>query len=136
MSFMTNTNWQGYGGESTMSYLTQMAALTVQNFLLAATGMAVAIALIRGLSRQKSSAVGNFWVDLTRGTLYSFLPLAFVLALLQVSQGVGQTFSTYTTVSQVESVEYDNPKLDAAGQPLRDEKGNPVTEKAIQKEQQ
>lgn len=135
VSFMTNTNWQGYGGESTMSYLTQMAALAVQNFLSAATGMVVVIALIRGFARQTAQTIGNFWVDMTRTVLYILLPLSFILALVLVSQGVVQTFSAYPTVPLVESVEYDNPKLDAAGQPLKDEKGNPVTEKATQKEQ-
>jgi K+-transporting ATPase ATPase A chain len=135
VSFISNTNWQGYGGESTMSYLTQMAALTVQNFLSAATGMTVLVALIRGFARQKADTVGNFWVDMTRTTLYILLPISLVFALVLVSQGVVQTFSAYTTVPQVESVEYDNPKLDAAGQPIKDEKGNPVTEKATQKEQ-
>jgi len=135
VSFMTNTNWQGYGGESTMSYLTQMAGLTVQNFLSAATGMAVLVALTRGFARQKADTVGNFWVDMTRTTLYILTPLAFVLALALVSQGVVQTYSPYTTVPLVESVEYDNPKLDAAGRPIKDEKGNPVTDKATQKEQ-
>ena len=135
ISFMTNTNWQGYGGESTMSYLTQMAALGVQNFLSAATGMVVVIALIRGFARHTATTIGNFWVDMTRTVLYILLPLAFILALVLVSQGVVQTFSAYHTVPLVESVEYDNPKLDAAGQPLKDDKGNPVTEKAIQKEQ-
>ena len=135
VSFMTNTNWQGYGGESTMSYLTQMAALTVQNFLSAATGMAVVVALIRGFARQKVTTVGNFWVDMTRSTLYILLPLACVLALVLVSQGVVQTFSTYKTVPLVQSVEYDNPKLDAAGQPMKDAKGDPIVEKATQREQ-
>ena len=135
VSFNTNTNWQGYGGESTMSYLTQMLALTVQNFVSAAMGMAVVIALIRAFTRQSMQTIGNFWVDLTRGTLYILLPISFVLALVLVSQGVVQTFSAYQTVPLVESVEYDNPKLDAAGQPLKDDKGNPVTEKATQKEQ-
>jgi len=135
ISFMTNTNWQGYGGESTMSYLTQMAGLAVQNFVSAATGMAVVIALIRAFARQSGQTVGNFWVDLVRSTLYILLPLSFVLALVLVSQGVVQTFSPYPTVPLVESVEYDNPKLDPAGQPIKDEKGNPVTEKATQKEQ-
>ena len=135
ISFMTNTNWQGYGGESTMSYLTQMIALAVQNFLSAATGMVVVIALIRGFARQTAATIGNFWVDMTRTVLYILLPLAFILALVLVSQGVVQTFSAYPTVPLVESVEYDNPKLDVAGQPLKDDKGNPVTEKAIQKEQ-
>jgi K+-transporting ATPase ATPase A chain len=135
ISFVTNTNWQGYGGESTMSYLTQMLALTVQNFVSAALGMAVVIALIRGLARQSVRTLGNFWVDLTRGTLYILLPLSFIFALVLVAQGMPQTLSAYKTVPLVESVEYDNPKLDAAGQPVKDEKGNPVTEKATQKEQ-
>ncbi len=134
-SFATNTNWQSYGGESTMSYLTQMLALTVQNFVSAASGMAVLVALIRGFARQSAQTIGNFWVDLTRGTLYVLLPLSLVFALVLVSQGVVQTFSAYHTVPLVESVEYDNPKLDAAGQPVKDDKGNPVTEKATQKEQ-
>ncbi len=134
-SFATNTNWQSYGGESTLSYLTQMLALTVQNFVSAASGMAVLVALIRGFARQSAQTIGNFWVDLTRGTLYVLLPLSLVFALVLVSQGVVQTFSAYHTVPLVESVEYDNPKLDAAGQPVKDDKGNPVTEKATQKEQ-
>ena len=125
VSFVTNTNWQGYGGESTMSYLTQMLALTVQNFVSAAAGMAVLVALIRGFARQSSQTVGNFWVDLTRGTLYILIPLSFVLALVLVSQGMPQTLSAYHTVPQVESVEFDKPKLDQAGQPLKDEKGAP-----------
>ena len=135
ISFITNTNWQGYGGESTMSYLTQMAALTVQNFLSAATGMAIVIALVRGFARHSADTIGNFWEDMTRTTLYILLPLSFVFALVLVSQGVVQTFSAYRTVPLVESIEYDNPKLDAAGQPLKNEKGEPITEKATQKEQ-
>ena len=135
ISFATNTNWQGYGGETTMSYLTQMLALTVQNFVSAASGMATLVALIRGFTRRTAQTIGNFWVDMTRSTLYILLPLSIVLALALVSQGVVQTLSAYHTVPLVESVEYDNPKLDAAGQPIKDEKGNPVTEKAIAKEQ-
>ena len=135
VSFATNTNWQGYGGETTMSYFTQMAALTVQNFLSAATGMAVLVALIRGFARQSAETIGNFWVDLTRTTLYILLPLAFIFSLVYVGQGMVQTFSTYQTVPLVQPVEYDNPKLDAAGQSVKDEKGNPVTEKAVAKEQ-
>ena len=135
VSFVTNTNWQGYGGESTMSYLTQMAALTVQNFLSAASGMAVLVALVRGFARKTMDTIGNFWVDVTRTTLYILLPLSFILALALAGQGVVQTFSAYPTVPLVESVEYDTPKLDAAGQPVKDEKGNPVTEKAVAKEQ-
>lgn len=97
VSFVSNTNWQFYGGETTMSYLTQMAGLTVQNFLSAATGMAVLAALIRGLARQRVNEIGNFWVDLTRTVLYILLPLALLLALLLVSQGVVQTFLPYQT---------------------------------------
>ena len=114
-SFITNTNWQGYGGESTMSYLSQMAALTVQNFLSAATGIAVLLPLIRGFARQKVDTVGNFWVDLTRTTLYILLPLALILAVALVSQGVVQTFSAYPTTPLVESVEYDNPEARRRG---------------------
>ena len=135
VSFATNTNWQGYGGESTMSYLTQMLGLTVQNFVSAATGMAVLIALIRGFQRASASTIGNFWVDLTRTTLYILLPLSLVLALVLVSQGVVQTFSPYTTAPLVQPVDYDKPQLDAAGQPLKDDKGNAVTEPATAKEQ-
>lgn len=102
-SFATNTNWQGYGGETTMSYLTQMLGLTVQNFVSAAAGMAVLIALIRGIARRTAQTVGNFWVDLTRSTLYILLPLALVLALLQVSQGVIQNFDDYRTVPLVQA---------------------------------
>src|SRR6267378_6898018 len=116
VSFATNTNWQGYGGESTMSYLTQMLALTVQNFVSAATGMAVLVALIRGFARQSADTIGNFWVDLTRGTLYILLPLSLILAVVLVSQGVVQTFSPYQTFPLVQAVEYDAPKLDAADQ--------------------
>jgi K+-transporting ATPase A subunit len=93
VSFASNTNWQFYGGETTMSYLSQMAALTVQNFLSAASGMAVLVALIRGLSRQRSDRLGNFWVDMTRSVLYILLPLSLLVALLLVSQGVAQTLS-------------------------------------------
>src|SRR5471032_1355385 len=88
ISFATNTNWQGYGGESTMSYLTQMLALTVQNFLSAATGMAVVIALIRGFARKKAETIGNFWVNMVRTTLYVLLPLSLLLAVVLAGQGV------------------------------------------------
>src|SRR5580698_10578341 len=92
VSFASNTNWQGYGGESTMSYLTQMVALVVQNFVSAATGMAILVALIRGFARKKSETIGNFWVDLTRSTVYILLPLSIVFTLFLVWQGVPQTF--------------------------------------------
>jgi len=103
ISFVTNTNWQGYAGESTMSLLTQMLALTVQNFVSAATGIAVLFALIRGLARHGSATVGNFWVDMVRSTLYVLLPLAFVLALALVSQGVVQNFDAYRDVATLDS---------------------------------
>ncbi len=103
ISFGTNTNWQGYGGESTMSYLTQMIALTVQNFVSAAVGMAVLIALIRGFTRKTTSTIGNFWVDLTRSTYYILVPLSFVLAIVLVSQGVVQTFSSYASASLMQA---------------------------------
>jgi len=134
-SFITNTNWQGYGGESTMSYATQMVALTVQNFVSAATGMAILVAFIRGFQRRSAQAIGNFWVDMTRSALYILLPLSLVVALALVWQGVPQTFSAYPNATLAESVDYDNPKLDSAGQPVKDDKGNPVTEKATLKEQ-
>jgi K+-transporting ATPase ATPase A chain len=101
-SFATNTNWQGYGGETTMSYLTQMLGLTVQNFVSAASGMAVLIAVIRGFTRKESKVIGNFWVDLVRGTLYVLLPLSIVVALVLVSQGVVQTFADYPEASLIE----------------------------------
>jgi len=128
VSFVTNTNWQGYSGESTMSYLTQMLALTVQNFFSAATGIAVVFALIRGFARQSSATIGNFWVDMTRSTLYVLVPIATVIALVLVSQGVIQNFDSYKEVSLVTSVEYSQPKVDAAGQPVLDAQGKPVTE--------
>jgi K+-transporting ATPase A subunit len=93
VSFITNTNWQSYGGETTLSYLTQMLGLTVQNFVSAAAGMAILVALIRGFVRRQTSAIGNYWVDVTRSTLYIFLPLSAVLALALVSQSVVQTLS-------------------------------------------
>ncbi len=102
-SFTTNTNWQAYAGESTMSYLTQMAGLAVHNFTSAATGMAILIAFIRGIARRKANTLGNFWVDLTRTTLYILLPLSLVLSLVLVSQGVVQTLSAYHTVALVET---------------------------------
>ena len=92
VSFVTNTNWQAYSGEATVSYLVQMAALTVQNFVSAAAGVAVAIAVVRGFARQQAQSIGNFWVDLTRATLYVFLPLSLVGALFLCSQGVIQNF--------------------------------------------
>lgn len=115
VSFASNTNWQAYIGETTMSHLTQMAGLTVQNFLSAATGMAVAVVLARGFARKSVATLGSFWVDLTRGTLYVLLPLSLTLAGLLVSQGVVQTFSGSTTVSLVE------PQTSPAGQTVTEQ---------------
>src|SRR5512138_2540060 len=104
LSFMTNTNWQWYSGESTVSYLVQMAALAVQNFVSAAAGIAVAIALIRGIARHETDKIGNFWVDLTRGTVYILVPIAFVAALVFVWQGSIQNFHSYTEAKTLEGV--------------------------------
>jgi potassium-transporting ATPase potassium-binding subunit len=128
VSFVTNTNWQGYAGESTMSYLTQMLALAVQNFLSAATGIAVVIALIRGFARHSVATIGNFWVDMTRSTLYVLLPLSVLLAVLLMGQGVIQNFSAYQQVNTLESVTYSQPVLDAQGQPKLDSDGKPAQE--------
>jgi potassium-transporting ATPase potassium-binding subunit len=102
VSFLTNTNWQGYSGESTMSYLVQMAGLTVQNFLSAAAGLAIAIAVVRGFARKEAKTIGNFWVDLTRGTVYVLLPMSIIAALFLCSQGVIQNLKPYTTVTTIE----------------------------------
>jgi potassium-transporting ATPase potassium-binding subunit len=128
VSFVTNTDWQGYAGESTMSYFTQMTALAVQNFLSAATGIAVAFGLIRGFARRGAAGIGNFWVDLTRITLFVLLPLSLVLAVIFMQQGAIQNFDGYKDVSTLESLTYTQPKLDAAGEPLKDAQGNAVTE--------
>ena len=130
VSFVTNTNWQGYSGESTLSYLTQMLGLTVQNFLSAATGIVVVIALIRGFARHTARSIGNAWVDLTRVTLYVLLPLSVLFSLFLVSQGAIQNFEGYKAVTTLEVTKYDNPKVDATGQPVKDDKGNPVTDPA------
>jgi K+-transporting ATPase ATPase A chain len=134
-SFATNTNWQGCGGETTMGYLTQMLGLAVQNFLSAATGMATLVAFIRGFARSAARGIGNFWVDLVRSTLYILLPLSLGLALVLVSQGVVQSFKAYQPVPLLQTTTYEKPKLDAAGQPLKDSKGNPATETVTVKEQ-
>ena len=128
VSFITNTNWQGYSGESTMGYLVQMAGLAVQNFLSAATGITVALALIRGFARHSAQSIGNFWVDLTRASLYLLLPLAVLLALVLASQGVIQNFDAYKDATTVEPLSYQNPKTDAQGNPVKDAAGNAVTQ--------
>ena len=134
ISFVTNTNWQAYSGESAASYFTQMVGLAVHNFVSAATGIAIAIAVIRGFVRRKTSILGNFWVDMTRCTLYVLLPISIVASIVLVSQGAIQNFSGYKTVPLVQSISYDKPKLDDKGTPIKDAKGNPVTESAIAKE--
>lgn len=135
VSFLTNTNWQGYGGESTMSYLTQMAGLGVHNFLSAATGMAVLVALIRGFLRRSAQTIGNFWVDLTRSILYILLPLSIIFTLVLVSQGVIQNFKPYQTVPLMQKVTYDKPVVDAQGNTLKDASGKDKTEPAEMAEQ-
>lgn len=135
VSFATNTNWQGYGGEATMSYLTQMLALAGQNFFSAATGIVVAFALIRGFASRSGQSIGNFWVDITRSTLYVLLPLSAIFAVFLMSQGVIQNFSAYKEVTLIDPVTYQQPKNGPDGQPLKDEKGNPVMETVTAKMQ-
>jgi K+-transporting ATPase ATPase A chain len=128
ISFVTNTNWQGYSGEQTMGYLTQMLGLAVQNFFSAATGIVVVIVLIRGFARHSAQGIGNAWVDLTRITLWVLLPISFVYAVFLVQQGVVQNFDAYKDVATLEAVKYQEPKLGPDGQPLKDAKGEPVME--------
>jgi K+-transporting ATPase ATPase A chain len=135
VSFATNTNWQGYGGESTMSYLTQALGLTVQNFVSAASGMATLVALIRGFARRSVETIGNFWVDLVRGTLYILLPLSVTLALALASQGVVQTFGAYPTARVVQPTQYDEPVTDKDGEPVLDARGQPTMKKSTLTEQ-
>ncbi|MHB1416176.1 MAG: potassium-transporting ATPase subunit KdpA, partial [Chloroflexota bacterium] len=115
-SFTTNTNWQAYSGETTMTYVTQMAGLAVQNFVSAATGMAVAIAFIRGLARRSAETIGNFWADLVRGTLYILLPLALVFAVVLIWQGVPQNLNPYVTVTTLEGATQTIPQGPVASQ--------------------
>jgi K+-transporting ATPase ATPase A chain len=130
ISFATNTNWQGYSGESTLGYLTQMLGLAVQNFLSAATGIVVVIALIRGFARHTAKTIGNAWGDLTRITLYVLLPISLVIAVFLVSQGAIQNFDAYKDVTTVDVTKYEVPKNGPDGQPLKDDKGAVVTEPA------
>ena len=134
ISFVTNTNWQAYVGEQSASYFTQMVGLAVHNFVSAATGMAIVIALIRGFVRRKTSTIGNFWVDMTRSTLYILLPLSIIGAIFLVSQGVIQNFGKYKTVPLIQSTSYDKPKLDDKGAAIKDATGKQVTENVIVKE--
>jgi K+-transporting ATPase ATPase A chain len=138
VSFTTNTNWQSYGGESTMSYLSQMVALAIHNFFSAAVGIAIAAALVRGIARHTAQTIGNFWVDLTRITYYLLLPICLVFAIFLVSQGMIQNFKPYTTAKLFESYTIQVQKTDDKGQPVTtnvavtvqapklDEKGQPV----------
>ncbi|MDB5932301.1 MAG: potassium-transporting ATPase subunit KdpA [Polaromonas sp.] len=128
ISFATNTNWQGYAGESTMSYLTQMLGLAVQNFLSAATGIAVVFALFRGFAARSTRLIGNFWVDVTRITAWLLLPLSLVFAIFLVGQGVIQNFDTYKEAATLETTSYQVAKNGPDGQPLKDAKGAPVME--------
>jgi K+-transporting ATPase ATPase A chain len=125
-SFTTNTNWQNYGGESTMSYLSQMLALASHNFFSAAVGIAIAAAVVRGIARHSSKTLGNFWVDLVRITYYLLLPICIIYALFLVSQGVVQNFKPYDTAKVVEVQTVQVPKKDDKGNPVNDAKGNPV----------
>src|SRR6202045_2150884 len=125
-SFATNTNWQSYGGESTMSYLSQMLALASHNFFSAAIGIAIAGAVVRGIARHSTKTLGNFWVDLVRINYYLLIPISVVYAIFLVAQGVPQNFKPYDTAKVVEAQTVQVPKKDDAGNPVKDEKGNPV----------
>ena len=125
-SFTTNTNWQNYGGESTMSYLSQMLALASHNFFSAAVGIAIAAAVVRGIARHSANTLGNFWVDLVRLNYYLLLPICIVYALFLVSQGIVQNFKPYDTAKVVEVQTVQVPKKDDKGNPVNDAKGNPV----------
>jgi K+-transporting ATPase ATPase A chain len=125
-SFTTNTNWQSYGGESTLSYFSQMVGLAIHNFTSAATGIAIAAALVRGIARQSARTVGNFWVDVTRVTYYALVPICVVFALFLVSQGMIQNFKPYTTAKTLEPYTARVQKTDAAGNPVSTADGRPV----------
>jgi potassium-transporting ATPase potassium-binding subunit len=127
-SFTTNTNWQAYGGESTLSYFSQMVALVFHNFVSAATGIAIAAALVRGIARHTGRTVGNFWADLVRVNLYLLLPLCVVYALFLMSQGMIQNFKPYDKAQLVDPVTVQVPKQDPGGREIKDEKGTPVLE--------
>ena len=134
VSFVTNTNWQGYVGEATMSYLTQMLGLAVQNFFSAATGIAVAFALARGFAARRTDGqghVGNFWTDVTRITAWVLVPISFMVAIVLAGQGVIQNFDAYKEVATLEQTAYQVPKLDAAGQPVQGADGAPVVEAKV-----
>jgi len=128
VSFATNTNWQGYGGESTMSYLTQMAGFGVQNFLSAASGIAVLVAMIRGFALKEARAIGNFWVDMTRATLYVLLPLSLILALALVVEGTVQSFHPYQSAVLTNPISVDLPVTGTDGNPVKDADGHIQTQ--------
>ena len=128
VSFTTNTNWQNYGGESTLSYFSQMVGLVFHNFASAAVGLAAAAALVRGIARHSAKTIGNFWVDLIRGNLYLLLPISLVFAVFLVSQGMIQNFKAYDSAMLIEPLTVQVPKKDAGGQEIRDAQGNPVME--------
>jgi K+-transporting ATPase ATPase A chain len=135
ISFATTTTWQAYGGETTLSYCSQAFGLTSQNFLAGAAGLAVGIAFIRGLARQRTRLLGNFWVDVTRGVLWVLLPLSLASAPVLVWQGVPMNFAPYLKVPLVQLVEYDEPVLTWEGKPGLDMKGQPITKRATLAEQ-
>ena len=128
ISFSTNTNWQSYSGESTMTYFSQMVALAVHNFMSAAVGIGIAAAVIRGIARHTAKTIGNFWVDLVRITYYLLLPICIFYALFLVWQGIPQNFKPYQTAKVVEAQKVQVQKKDASGNPVNDAKGNPVME--------
>ena len=131
VSFVANTNWQGYGGEQTMSYLTQMLGMACQNFFSAATGIAVIFALVRGFASRSGKSIGNFWVDLVRSTLYILLPLSLALSVAFMGEGMIQNFSAYKEVTLLDHVAYETPKVTADGQPVLDTAGKPVMEAQV-----
>ena len=131
VSFVANTNWQGYGGEQTMSYLTQMLGMACQNFFSAATGIAVIFALVRGFASRSGKSIGNFWVDLVRSTLYILLPLSLALSVVFMGEGMIQNFSAYKEVTLLDHVAYETPKMTADGQPVLDTAGKPVMEAQV-----
>src|SRR5262249_30651436 len=135
ISFTTNTNWQSYGGESTMSYFSQMVALTIHNFTSAAVGIAIAAALVRGIARHSTRLLGNFWVDLVRVTYYLLMPLCLVFALFLVSQGMIKNFKPYTKATLVEPMKTSVAKTDKDGKPILDKDGKPVMEEQTVTEQ-
>ena len=134
-SFTTNTNWQSYAGESTLSYFSQMVGLAFHNFASAAVGIAVAAALVRGIARHSMKTIGNFWVDLVRINLYLLLPICLIFAVSLVSQGMIQNFKAYEKASLIETASVQIPKRDAAGNEMKDDKGNTVMETQEVKEQ-